>query len=293
MVKTRRAQELLAARFPARRAVITGGASGLGLAAARILASDTWKLALLDCDSLRLAEAAEELRAAGAATVSAHAVDTGDERAVREAIAGFADCHGGLDLALNAAGVAAAGAFMETPGSDWEWVIRINVLGVANSCRAEIGPMQAVGGGLIVNVASAAGFVSGADMSAYSASKAAVISLSETLAQELSGSNVQVSAAMPGFFRTRLMDHARAPDEALALARKIMQASNLEADEVAAQILGRAARGEPYIVLPAQYRFLWRFKRVAPARFQRFMIRFRRKMEERVGKAGGPGGKRG
>lgn len=89
------------------------------------------------------------------------------------------------------------------------------------------------------------------------------------------------------------MDHARAPDEALALARKIMQASNLEADEVAAQILGRAARGEPYIVLPAQYRFLWRFKRVAPARFQRFMIRFRRKMEERVGKAGGPGGKRG
>ncbi len=274
-----RAQALLAARFPARRAVITGAASGLGLAAARILAAGGWRLALLDRDAARLDQAAEALRSAGASDVAIAPLDTCDEHAVRVAVAEFAIRHEGLDFALNAAGVIAAGAFMETPSSDWEWSIRINLLGVANSCRAEIGHMHAAGAGLIVNVASAAGFVSGADMSAYSASKAAVISLSETLAQELAQHNIQVTAAMPGFFRTRLMDHARAPAEVLALARRIMQASNLEADEVAAQIVGRAARGETYIVLPWDYRLLWRFKRLAPRSFQRFMIWFRKRKE--------------
>ncbi len=281
-MKAKRAERLLADRYPRRRAVITGAASGLGLAAAHILAAGGWRLALLDLDAVRLATAAGELRAAGAGEAAAYPLDARDEAAVRAAVADFATRHGGLDVALNAAGVAAAGAFVETPATDWEWVVHINVLGVAHSCRAEIGPMQEAGGGLIVNVASAAGFVSGADMSAYSASKAAVISLSETLAQELQPHGIQVSVAMPGFFRTRLMDQARAPGEALALARRIMQASNLEADEVAAQVLGRAARGAAYIVLPAQYRFLWRFKRLAPVRFQRFMIRFRRKVEARV-----------
>lgn len=284
-MKAKRAERLLAARFPRRRAVVTGAASGLGLAAARILAAGGWKLALLDRDEGRLATAGEELRAAGAEEVAVHAVDIRDEAAVRAAVAGFAIRHEGLDVALNAAGVAAAGAFMETPSSDWEWVVHINVLGVAHSCRAEIGHMHAAGGGLIVNVASAAGFVSGADMSAYSASKAAVISLSEALAQELPRHGIQVSVAMPGFFRTRLMDRARAPGQALELVRRIMKASGLEADEVAAQVLGRAARGEAYIVLPREYRFLWRFKRLAPRSFQRFMVRYRERKEAQAAAA--------
>lgn len=274
-----RAESLLSARFPARRAAITGGASGLGLAAARILAAGGWKIALLDLDTARLDAAGAELRAAGAAVVTTHPVDTTNEEDVRAAVAEFARRHDGLDFALNAAGVAAAGSFMDTPSADWDWVMRINVLGVANSCRAEIGHMADAGGGLIVNVASAAGFVSGADMSAYSASKAAVISLSETLAQELERHHIQVCVAMPGFFRTRLMDQARAPAEALELARRIMRASNLEADQVAAEILLRAARGDAYIVLPREYRLLWRFKRLAPRSFQRFMIWFRRRKE--------------
>jgi short-subunit dehydrogenase len=116
-------------------------------------------------------------------------------------------------------------------------------------------------------------------MSAYNASKAAVISLSETLGQEHAADGIQVTAAMPGFFRTRLLEHARAADTALAGARKIMQASNLEAPPVALEILVRAAAGRTYVVLPAEYRKLWRFKRIAPARFQRFMVRFREKRE--------------
>jgi len=269
----------LDARFPQKRALVTGGASGLGFATAEWLARSGWRIALLDLDAARLGEAVRALTALGAAEVSTHVVDTGDADAVRGAVNQFAGALGGLDLAMNAAGVAAAGRFLETPPADWEWILRINLLGVANSCRAELPHMLSAGGGLVINVASAAGFVSGADMSAYNASKAAVISLSETLDQEHRRDGIQVVAAMPGFFRTRLLEHARAPAGALDTAKKIMHMSNLEAESVALEILARAAAGERHVVLPREYRFLWRYKRLAPGAFQRFMIRFREKRE--------------
>ena len=269
----------LDARFPLRRAVITGGASGLGYAAAEWLARRGWRLALLDRDAARLGEAIRALTDLGAAAVDTHVVDTGDELAVKAAVDAFAHAVGGLDFALNAAGVAVAGSFLETPAEDWEWIFRINVLGVANSCRAELPHMLASGGGLVINVASAASFVSVASMSAYNASKAAVVSLSETLEQEYRGDNIQPVAAMPGFFRTRLLEQARAPAAALGAARKIMHMSNLEAGPVALEILVRAAAGETHIVLPREYRFLWRYKRLSPRAFQRYMVRFREKRE--------------
>jgi len=269
----------LDARFPQKRAVVTGGASGLGFATAEWLARSGWRIALLDRDAARLGEAVRALTALGAAEVSTHVVDTGDGDAVQAAVEQFAGAQGGLDLAMNAAGVAVAGRFLETPPSDWDWILRINLLGVANSCRAELPHMLSAGGGLVINVASAAGFVSGADMSAYNASKAAVVSLSETLDQEHRRDGVQVVAAMPGFFRTRLLENARASAGALHTARKIMHMSNLEAEPVALEILARAAAGERHLVLPREYRFLWRFKRLAPGAFQRFMIRFREKKE--------------
>jgi NAD(P)-dependent dehydrogenase (short-subunit alcohol dehydrogenase family) len=269
----------LDARFPLKRALITGGASGLGYATAEWLARSGWRIALLDLDAARLGEAVGALGALGATEVSTHVVDTGDGDAVQSAVDQFGGAQGGLDLAMNAAGVAVAGRFLETPPADWEWILRINLLGVASSCRAELPYMLAAGGGLVINVASAAGFVSGADMSAYNASKAAVVSLSETLDQEHRRDGIQVVAAMPGFFRTRLLEHARAPSSALQTAKKVMHMSNLEAEPVALEILDRAARGERHVVLPREYRFLWRYKRLAPGAFQRFMIRFREKKE--------------
>ena len=264
------------ARFPARRAVITGGASGLGLAMAGLLAAEGWKLALLDRDEARLAEARQRL--AGAAELRTYALDTGDWEAVRDAVDDFANAHGGLDLALNSAGVAVAGLFLETPIQDWDWIIRINLVGVAHSCRAELPHMIRAGGGLVINVASAAGFASGSEMSAYNATKAAVIALSETLAQEMDEHHVHVAAAMPGFFRTRLLENARAPAKSMGFARKLMDGSNLEADVVAADLLARALKGRHHLVVPRPYRALWLFKRLAPGRFIRMMTGVRRKM---------------
>jgi short-subunit dehydrogenase len=265
----------LDARFPNRRAVITGGASGLGLAAAELLAARGWRLALLDRDEPRLASATEALRALGSPYSEGYAVDTTDEMAVKVVVDTFAGRLGGLDLAFNSAGVAAAGSVYETPSADWRWILEINVLGVVHSCRAEAPHMVAAGCGLIVNVASAAAFMSAATMGAYNASKAAVVALSETLHHELVADGVQVAVAMPGFFRTRLMEHARAPADARAFAERLMDRSNMTAGDVAGEILARAAAGEVHLVLPATYRWLWRFKRLAPRSFMRWLARQR------------------
>jgi NAD(P)-dependent dehydrogenase (short-subunit alcohol dehydrogenase family) len=266
----------LDSRFPNRRAVISGGASGLGLAAGEILAARGWRLALLDRDEPRLASAAEALRAIGSPHCEAFTVDTTDAAAVRFAVDSFAGRLGGLDLALNAAGVAVAGDLAETPLEDWRWILDVNVMGSVHCCRAEAPHMIAAGRGLIINVASAAAFVAAWRMGAYNASKAAVVALSETLAQELAREGIGVAVAMPGFFRTRLMEHARAPDDARAFAGKLMERSSLDAGRVAGEILGRAAGGAVHIVLPAGYRWLWRFKRLAPRSFMRWMAAQRR-----------------
>ncbi len=270
-------------RFPGKRAVITGGASGLGLAAAEHLAARGWRLALLDRDEASLSSASASLRAMGSPHCEAFNIDTTDEAAVRFAVDSFAARLRGLDLAMNCAGVAVAGGLLETPPADWQWILQINVMGVVHSCRAEIPHMLESGGGLVINVASAASFASLGRMGAYNASKAAVVALSETLVQEFAARGVDVAVAMTGFFRTRLMEHARAPADVLADAAKLMHRSNLEAGPVAREILERAAAGATHIVLPASYRWLWRFKRLAPRYFLRSLARMQREPAKRGG----------
>ena len=268
-------------RFPKKRAVITGGASGLGLATAELLAAHGWNIALLDRDVPRLAESVLAVQAKGSAHCEGHALDITAGQAVQVAIDDFAARFDGLDFAMNSAGVAVAGDLLETSAADWEWILGINVMGIVHSCRAEMPHMIASGGGLVINVASAASFACGSRMSAYNASKAAVVALSETLFQEMAEHGVHVAAAMPGYFRTRLMEHARAPDDARGFAQKMMQRSNLEAAEVAAEIVTRAAAGATHIVLPGSYRWLWRYKRLAPRSFLRWLARNRQRTYSR------------
>ncbi|MFZ2508301.1 MAG: SDR family NAD(P)-dependent oxidoreductase [Steroidobacteraceae bacterium] len=267
----------LDSRYPSKRALITGAASGLGLATAGLLAARGWRLGLLDRDADALAAAAVELRTGGSPLCEIHAVDTTDETAVKSAVDNFAARCDGLDLAMNSAGVAVAGSLLETPAADWDWIVNINLLGVAHCCRAELPQLVASGGGIVINIASAASFACAGRMGAYNASKAAVVALSETLYQEFADRGVHVAVAMPGFFRTRLMDRARAPADAAKFAWRMMEASNLEADAVAREIVARAAAGATHIVLPARYRWLWRFKRLAPGAYLRWMTSLQRR----------------
>lgn len=257
---------ILSRRFPAKRAFITGAGSGLGRAFATELSAAGWQLGLLDLSADRLTAVEAEMGGAG---VACYAGDVASESFVADAVADFASRTGGLDLMINNAGVAAAGPVQSTPAADWRWIVDINLLGVVWGCQAAAVRMQQARSGLILNIASSAGFASAPQMSAYNATKAAVISLSETLAAELSGTGVQVSVAMPGFFRTSLLETLRAPPEASGLARRLMQGSRYDAHAAARAILAAAADRKLYVVWPREYRWAWRLKRFFPLWFLR------------------------
>lgn len=262
----------LSQRFPKRRALITGAASGLGLACAEILAREGWRLVLTDVDAPRLDLVAQSLSRDGAPSIAVPC-DVRDEVAVRTLVDESVAALGGIDVAIHCAGVATASAFHAESAEDWRWVFDINVHGLANCCRAVVAHMARGDGGLIVNVASAASFVTNAKMASYNAAKAAVVALSETLMQEYAPYGVQTLVAMPGFFRTRLLEGARGPARTLEGARKIMHESNIEADEVAEAMLHAAARGRTHFVYPSRYTMLWRLKRAMPQRFQKVFPR--------------------
>lgn len=260
----------LSQRFPRKRAFITGAASGLGLACAEILAREGWHLFLTDVDAARLDLVAQSLARDGV-QVAAGACDVRDGAALRAIIDSAATAAGGLDLVVSSAGVAAAGAFHLTTDEDWRWVFDINVHGVVDTCRAAITHMANGRGGLIINIASAASFCTGPQMSIYNTAKAAVVALSETLMQEYAPHGVQVTVAMPGFFRTRLIESARGSERTLIAARKQLEDSGVEAEEVAEAMLFAAARGRTHFVYPSKYAFLWRVKRAMPQRFQKWL----------------------
>lgn len=273
----------ISARLPGRRAFITGAGSGLGLEFARVLAAEKWSLGLFDVDPSRLVKAEEEIAAMGV-NVQAFPGDVRQYDELAVAINAFADNVGGLDLMINNAGVACAGSLLETPLDDWRWILEVNVLGVVNGCRAGVPHLQSTGRGILLNVASAAAFVSPPFTTPYNATKAAVLSISESLSPELKNSSIQVSVAMPGFMNTSLLETARGPERERAVASESMRKSRYTADMGARDILAEAARGELYIVLPKAMKNVWRFKRWLPDIFTRQFPHLR---ERFFAKAGG------
>lgn len=256
----------LNSRFPRKRAFITGAGSGLGLALAKALAADGWTLGLFDRNLERLTTVEAELADAGVRLI-AYPGDVTHADELTVAINSFAATHDGLDLMINNAGVAGGGALMEVPLEDWRWIIDINVMGVVHGSRAAIPHLQRNGRGLLINVASAAAFASAPGMVSYNATKAAVVSISETLVNELRSAGIQVSVVMPTFFQSALLETLRGPEHARAFAHKAMQRSEYSVADLARELLTEAAEGSVYIVLPRAARTMWRFKRWMPLRF--------------------------
>lgn len=256
----------LNARFPRKRAFITGAAAGLGFELAKALAADGWAIGLFDRNVARLATVEEEFSNAGVPAL-AYPGDVTQSDELTVAVNSFAATHDGLDLMVNNAGVAVVGGLMDVPLDDWRWVIDINVMGVVHGSRAALPHLQRNGTGVIINIASAAAFASAPGMGPYNATKAAVVSFSETLAAELRAAGMQVSVVMPTYFESGLLESFRGPESARQTALEMMKTSKYAACDVAADVLQGAARGEFYIVLPKSTRGLWRLKRWMPDRF--------------------------
>lgn len=249
-----------------RRAVVTGAGSGLGRAFCLELASRGGRIVLGDIDLKGAEETARMVRERGGEAVVARC-DVRDYADV-EQLADLAQrTYGGADLLINNAGVAVGGPIGELKAEDWKWCLDINVLGVAHGLEAFVPRFRKQGSGAILNVASAAGLISTANLGPYNASKAAVVAMSETLAAELRGSGIGVTVLCPTFFPTNIFKSARNTSESgmNKLVEKLMERSPLKADDVARIALEHVDRGELFCVPMADGRLLWRIKRLRPA----------------------------
>ncbi|MBO1330554.1 SDR family NAD(P)-dependent oxidoreductase [Streptomyces sp. VRA16 Mangrove soil] len=195
-----------AAEFTGKTALVTGAASGIGLATARRLGSAGANVVIADYNEQGAKEAAETLASEGI-KAAAVALDVTEPASVEAAVQFTVDTFGGLDLAVNNAGI--GGPSTPTGAYDidaYDRVIATNLNGVFYSLRYELPVIEAAGrGGAIVNVASILGSVGFAGSPAYVAAKHGVVGLTKTAAAEYSAKGIRVNAVGPGFIETPLL----------------------------------------------------------------------------------------
>ena len=194
-----------------RRAIVSGAARGIGLAIARRLVEGGARVAVADIDAAGADEAAAAL-GNGSIGVKCDVRSMAD---VNAAVATTVDAFGGLDLLVNNAGVEIAKPITELTDDEFGLVLDINVLGTFRFTKAAVPALAAANGSAIVNLSSVAGTAGSPLLTAYCASKGAVIRFTESAAVELRGAGIRVNAVCPGLIQTEMADRLVAPIEAV------------------------------------------------------------------------------
>ncbi len=202
--------------FQGRVAVVTGAASGIGLATTERFLKEGMKVVLADVEKSSLDREVARLAAAGGDVLGV-CCDVRDPEAIRALADRTLDHFGGVHVVFNNAGVAPAGPMLETTPEDWRWIVDVNVLGVAYGVTT-FGPiLKEAGEGHVINTASEAGHVSSAVLGMYTATKHAVVGLSESLHRELEGTGVSVHCLCPNLVATKIFHSERNRDDSRAL----------------------------------------------------------------------------
>jgi 3-oxoacyl-[acyl-carrier protein] reductase len=184
-------------------AFVTGGASGIGLAVARLLAARGAEVALFNRNQERAAAALGGITGAGH-RARAYAADVADSASVEKAFEAALGELGRVDILVNNAGLTRDGIFMRMSDAQWDEVLDTNLKGAFRCCRAVVRPMLKARQGRIVNVSSVVGLVGNPGQANYAASKAGLLGFTRALALELSSRNVTVNAVCPGFIDTEM-----------------------------------------------------------------------------------------
>jgi NAD(P)-dependent dehydrogenase (short-subunit alcohol dehydrogenase family) len=190
-------------------AFVTGGASGIGLALGRAFAEAGMNVMLADIETDALAAAVKSLHNLGP-DVRGVICDVADPISVERAAEASSKAFGNVHVVCNNAGVAAGSGTDNISLDNWRWVLDVNLMGVVHGIRSFLPHLRAHGqGGHIVNTASMAGMINGMGFSPYSASKFAVVSMSEGLAAQLKPLGIGVSVLCPSFVRTGIGESGR------------------------------------------------------------------------------------
>jgi NAD(P)-dependent dehydrogenase (short-subunit alcohol dehydrogenase family) len=249
-------------------AVITGAGSGFGRALALSLAKrGGWKILLADINHAGMEETLAMVRKAGGDGEIFECDVSKKEDVQRMADYSFSNGKR-VDLLINNAGVVSSGFVGDIPLEDWSWCVGINFWGMLYGCHSFIPGMKKQGSGHIINVASGAGLFSLMEMGPYNVTKAAIISLSETMRQELAPHKIGVTVTCPMFFNTHLLDNMRYHDQFQhEFAHSAFEHGRLSAEEVAERTIKAFEKNKLYVIPQFTGKFYWILKRSAPGIF--------------------------
>ncbi|MFF2083608.1 SDR family NAD(P)-dependent oxidoreductase [Nocardia sp. NPDC058176] len=253
------------------KAVVTGAGSGIGRAFALELAARGGQVVCADVDKERADETVRLIARVHGATAHALFCDVAD-RGDMESLALHTELllGGPPTLVINNAGVGIGGSPVGAVGlDDWQWALGINLWGVVHGCELFTPQLRARGSGGIINVASAAAFTAAPTMGPYNVSKAAVLSLSETLAAELSGSGVAVTVLCPTFVKTNVARDGRIDAAAMNLAETLMRWTGYSPERVVRMTLDANDRGRLYVLPQLDAQLIWLLKRQFPTLYTR------------------------
>lgn len=249
------------------KAIVTGAGSGIGRAFALELAARGGEVLCVDIDKDRADDTVRMIERIHGRTAHALFCDV-SQRSDVESLALHAELifQDAPTLVINNAGVGIGGKLVGDIGfDDWQWALGINLWGVVHGCEVFTPQLRASGRGGIINVASAAGFAAAPAMAAYNVSKAGVLSLSETLAAELSGSGVTVTVLCPTFVKTNVVTDGRIAAGASRLADGLMRWTGFSPERVVRMTLDAHDLGRLYVLPQLDAHVIWLLKRHFPA----------------------------
>jgi len=268
-----------------KRVLVTGAGSGIGRATALAFAREGAHIVLCDLHAASLDEVRDAIVSAGG-SCSTHGVDVGDEAAMQSLAEAVHKEGGALDVLVNNAGIGYLGAFLDSPMDSWHRILQVNLMGVVHGLRSFLPAMHAAGGfRRVVNVASLAGITPAPNMSAYAASKSAVIGLSDSVSLELRlcESQVGMTVVCPGIINTAITRDTRnvAPAisaQQLARLQAYYAAKGAGAEVVAEAIVNAVKSGRELVLVGPFAKPLYHLRRLSRALLQKVVLVDARKM---------------
>lgn len=254
-------------------AVVTGAGSGIGAAFAAELGRRGGRVVCSDIDEGAARATAEAIVADGGQATAVHCDVSRIEQVEQLADAAQTWFDGPPTLVVNNAGVGAGGRPVgEISLDDWNWVLGVNLWGPIHGCHVFTPILRAAHTEQprgIINVASAAAFGAAPGMAAYNVSKAGTLSLSETLAAELSGTGINVTVLCPTFVKTNIVESGRITAQSTQLADRLMRWTGFSPERVARMCLDTNDRGGLYCMPQPDARIGWGIKRLTPTVYTR------------------------